>query len=478
MPIEKITAAQFRDQLRRGITDRTSSHEVGFGPIRDIVIDPVAAVLETQNDRARALSLLLSLINPDNLAETDVDGIVFNEGMRRNEGSRATTTVTFRTTQIDPTGPDLLVQRGFPVATTPDANTGETVTFVTTEARTLPVAQRASFFNIVTQQYELQVPARATTEGSVGRVGASRIRRPLRPLVGFDDVTNISATEGGLDRETNAELIARYLLSILGRDLSTPSGVEFYTRNNFPEVEDVAVVFGSDALLERAAEDAGAVDAYVIGDALIARTENLEFLGINQLITLNFPPLRVVTAVTSGATSYIEGVDFEVVQDTSGNQGSVRASEGVRFLATATSPLPVVGTAVTIAYTQNNLITSLQTTSEQRDVLVLGRNLLYKEGDQIDIILEGQLRVATNFSTIVVPNAVATSIQDFINGLGLGANVENSDIQGEVRRISGVDNFIITRLVRDAALTGSADITIDSNEYPRISVTDLVITLI
>jgi uncharacterized phage protein gp47/JayE len=477
MPVEKITAAQFRDQLRAGITDRTESHDVGFGPIRDIVIDPVATVLEQQNDRVRAVSLLLSLQNPANLSEVDVDGIVFNETIRRILGARSLTTLTFSTPTVDPSGPDLVVQRGFPVATTPDANTGETVTFTTTEARTLPAAQRASFFNITTQRYELQVPAQATVQGSVGRVGQGRIRRPLRPLVGFDQVTNTAASEGGLDRETNAELINRYLLAILGRDLTTPTGIEFFTRNNFPEVEDVLVVFGDDPLLTRSADDAGATDAYIIGEQLVARTENLEFLGVGQLLQVSFPPIAVVTQVSSGATTYAEGTDYEVVRDTGGNRGSTRAVEGVRFLSTVTSP-PALGAAVTINYTQNNLIQTLQTTSEQRTNESLGRDLLYKEGIQVDIILEAQLRVATGFSTVTVPNAVSTAIQNFINSFGLGANVENSDIQGEVRRISGVDNFIITRLVRDPALTGTADIVIGGNEFARIATADLVITLI
>ena len=477
MAIEKITAAQFRDQLRVGITSRTDTHDVGFGPIRDIVIDPVASVLEQQNDRIRSVSLLLSLIDPDNLSEDDVDGIVFNEGLRRIEGSRAVTTLTFSTPQIDPAGVDLVIQRGFPVATTPDTNTGETVTFVTTEAATLPVAQRASFFNIQTQQYEISVPAQATVDGSVGRVGIGRIRRPLRPLVGFDAVSNPAATDSGLDRETNAELIDRYLLAILGRDLSTPQGVEFYTRNEFPEVQDVLVVFGNNPLLTRADTDAGAVDAYIIGDALVARTENLEFLGTNQLIQISFPPLQVVTSVTAGGVTFVEGTDYNVVFDTSGNAGSTRAIEGITFLSTATN-LPTVGDVVTIAYTQNNLISVLQSTSEQRNVLVLGRDLLYKEGIQVNIILEAQLRVATGFSTVTVPNAVSTAVLNFINGLGLGDDVEASDIQGVVRRISGVDNFIITRLVRDAAATGTSDVSIASNEYPRIAVADLILTLI
>lgn len=477
MPIEKITSAQFREQLRTGITNRTESHDVGYGPIRDIVIDPVASVLERQNDRIRSVSLLLSLVDPDNLSEIDLDNLVFNEGLRRINGSRSVTTLTFSVSQIDTAGPDLVIQRGFPVATTPDSNTGDTVTFVTTESRTLPIAQRESFFNINTQRYEITVAAESTVTGSVTRVGATRIRRPLRPLIGFDSVSNASATEGGLDRESNTQLVNRYLLAILGRDLSSPAGIEKYARDNFPDVSDILVVFGNNPLLTRAASDAGAVDAYLVGDQLLARSENVEYLGINQLLALANPPIRLVTNVSSGATTYIEGVDYEVVFDTSGNQGSVRAVEGIRFLPTVTSA-PAIGTAVSVSYTGNNLIPQLQASFEQDDTQVIGRDLLFKEGVQVPIILEARLRVAAGFSTVTVPSAVNTAVSEYIDSLLLGANVERSDIQGEVRRISGVDNFLIDRLVRDPALTGASDIPIEDNEYPRIASADLVISLI
>lgn len=477
MPIEKITSAQFREQLRTGITNRTTSHDVGYGPIRDIVIDPVAAVLEQQNDRIRSVSLLLSLVDPDNLSEVDLDNLVFNEGLRRINGSRSATTLTFSASQIDSAGPDLVIQRGYPVATVPDASTGETVTFVTTEERTLPVAQRASFFNITTQRFEIEVAAESTVTGSVARVGATRIRRPLRPLVGFDFVTNRFATEGGLDRETNAELVNRYLLAIIGRDLSSPAGIEKYARDNFPNVEDILVVFGNNPLLTRASTESGAVDAYVIGDQLVARSENLEYLGINQLLVLSNTPIRLVTNVVSGIITYTEGVDYEVVLDTAGNRGSTRATEGIRFLPSVVSP-PAVGDVVSVSYTSNNLISQLQFSFEQDDTQVIGRDLLFKEGIEVPIILEARLRVAAGFSTVTVPSAVNAAILSYINGLLLGEDVERSDIQGEVRRVTGVDNFLIDRLVRNPALTGAADLIIGDNEFARVSSADLIISLI
>jgi len=475
MPVSRVTASQFRDALRREILNRAEDYDVGFGPIRDIVIDPVSSVLEQQNDRIRQVSLLISLLNPTALNDEDVDAFVANEGLRRIQGERAVATLTFYTTAVDPSGPDLVVQQGYPVATRPDQQTGETVTFVTTEPATLPVASASSFFNIETQRFELTVPARATVDGVIGNVAANRIQRTLRPLVGFAGVTNTRASTGGRGRESNAQLIERYLLSVRGTDISTPSGVTRFIRNRFASVTDVSVVFGENPLLTRADTASGAVDAYVQGEQLLTRVEAVEFVGPNQLIVLDFPPVRSVVSVVSGATTYIEGADFELVRDTSDNEDSVRAVEGIRFLPGASSP-PSPGDAVTVTYASNQLVRDIQNLLDDDDNLVFGRDLLVKEGTDVPVIIEARLRVEAGFNGTTVIGAVQSTLLNFVNGLQFGANVEESDLQGEVRRVTGVDNFIIDRLVRDPTMVGVSDLVIGDNEFATLAAADVSIT--
>lgn len=480
MPIEKISATQFDTQISTGITDRTKTHDTAFGPIKDVVIRPMANVLERQNDRIRQVSLLVSLINSGEFTDADLDALVFNESLTRIQGARATGTVTFSTTQVDTQGPDLVVQRGFPIATIPDSSTNTAVTYVTSESKTLPMATASSFFNLDTNKFELEVAVIAVIEGSAGRVGTGRINRPLRPLVGFTEVSNTTATDGGRDAETNAELIDRYLLAILGREIATPLGVNKFLLDEFPEIVDVLTVFGNNALLTRTSEDAGGVDAYTVGETLKTLTENIAFLGINQTLPVLAPPLRSVLDVRVGATVYTENVDYEVVDDTSANAGSTRAVDGVRFLPDdGVSPAPPSsGDVVTIQYTSNDTVRLAQAALDADDAFVFGRDLLVKEGVQVAVVLDAQLRVTAGFNTATVTTAVSNAVTGFINALKLGADVEESDIQGEVRRVTGVDNFIITRLVRDATLTGASDLIIADNEFARIAVTDLSITVI
>lgn len=322
------------------------------------------------------------------------------------------------------------------------------------------------------------MPVSATSSGSEGRVGPNRINRPLRPVNTFDSVSNPAPTQGGRDAETNAELIERYLIAILGRELSTPFGVAKYARDNFPDVQDLLTVFGNNPLLTRAAEEAGAVDAYVLGEELTTQTDNLTYLGPGQLIAVTSPPLVRVDSVVrvASSTTYTENTDYTVVFDTTGNAGSERAHDGIKFLPGAALLVP--GDIVAVTYTYNNLIRALQAGFEQDDTFVQGRDLLFKRGTQVNVILEAQLHVTTGFSTTSVLALVQTAVEAFINGLKLGADVEISDVQGVVRRITGVDNFIVTRLVKDPAASGTVDLIIADNEYARIATADLVLTLI
>lgn len=478
MPIEKVSKAQYATQLQAGILDRNNALDVAYGPIPDSCVYPQAAVLEDQNTRTRQLSLLLALTNLGELTgfDTDIEAIVFNEGLIRIAGSASTATLTFARATA-PTV-DAVVARGFPVASQPDASTGGSVVFVASESRTMPAASASSYFNIQTQRYELSVPVISVTLGTAARVGANRINRPLRPLAGFDTITNTSAAVGGFDRETNTELVSRYFLSILGRQTGTATGIERVVRADYPDASDVFIVYGDNPLLTRAATDAGAVDAWIKGTTALQIVENHTYLGVGQLIPVALPPLISVVSVVSGATTYVAGTDYEVTFDSSGVSRSPRAADGVTFLTGGPSVLPAVGAVVTITYVYDNLMRALQSGFEQPDVLELGRDLLFREGIDVPIVLVANLKVLTGFNPSTISAAVSAALLAALEAYELGADVENSDIQAIVRAIDGVDNFIITRLTRATVLSGTSDIAIADNEYASLSSSNLTIGLL
>lgn len=482
MTIGRITAAQFRTLLRNAITDRANVYDTGLGAIPAVVINPLAPVLEDQNDRIRNVSLITSLSNELAFAgefAQDLDDFVYNEGVIRQTSSRAVVNLVFSTPQ-EPQA-DIVVQRGFPVGTRPDEATNETLTFITTQEARLIASENARYLNLDTGQWELTVPAIATVAGSAGRAGPNRINRFLRPNLGFQSVTNPEAASGGLDGETNSELIERFLLAILGRRLSTPAGVEKFILDLYPDVSDVVTVYGADPLLTRASTDAGAVDAYLLGDQELSTADSIVYYGVGQLLEISTPPLVTITSVASGATAFTEydavaGTgDYTVVYDASGFAGSDRAVEGIEFGASAVAT-PVVGEVVRIAYTYDSLVRTVQQRMLDDDAYVFGRDLLIRRRADVPIIIEATLVPESGFGFTVVEPLARTSILTFVNDtLKLGDDVEMSDVNAEARLITGIDNLVFTRFARASVSSGVADIAIGRNEKATLADTSLVL---
>lgn len=467
MPVPKITADQFAFDLNTGIQDRNREHDTELGPIPDIVVQPNALVLENQNDRIRTVSQLILLDEVGNFTDGDVEEFVFNEFIVRNLGGRSSVTLVFSRA----TAPqiDLTIQQNFPVATQPNESTGISVVFVTTESRTLPVAQAASFFNIDTERYEIEVAARATITGKIGEVGPGKINRPLRPLSGFDTVENRQRSSTVSGRETNAELLERYRIAIIGTQLGVRNGLRLSINGQFPDAGDVLVVNAGDPLITRSGDDSGAIDIFITGSQTVTRQDSAEFIGVNQLIALENQPVTEIVNVPG----FVLNTDYEFVKDTSGVSNSVRAQDAIRFIPGGSSP--AIGATINIEYLQDTLISDIQTSFEDADSDVGGQDPLVRSGVQVDITLTAQLVVLSGFSFSTIQATAISTIADFINNFGLGDDVERSDIQAQVRSISGVDNFIFSILDRVGGIN-LGDVEILDNEFPRIEVGNITIT--
>lgn len=481
MPLDAVTAATWADRIRQGIADRDAALDRFYGPVANIGVGPQANVLGQMHSDVRKVAALLSLEDAsefDGDFESDLDGVVFNEGLVRSPGGAAQVTLVFSRASR-PTR-DLPVRRGFAVATLEDEG-GQVVNFVVTEDRTLRLATASSAFNPTTRRYELSVPAVAAVSGVAGRVGPNRVTRPLQPLVGFDEVTNPAAAEGGRDRETNQELVSRFLLAVRGRERSTRTGLERYLRDTYRNIEDLSIV-GS-AASPRAGETPGAVDIYILGEEVTAQVENLAFDAANRLIPLSNAPVVGVDLVRDLAQgiTYVEGQDFVVALDASLVGGSARAVDGIQFLATAAQNLPAG--PVTIDYRYDNLTRRVQADNDTDENDVDGRDELFIRAVEVPIAITYTLRVRANFVRGTVKATVDALILDFVNApkrvpfVGsakrLGRPIEESDLQGAVRQISGIDNFIVRRLSPASVASGISDIEIAENAYASLSAIDL-----
>ena len=474
MALDRITASEFEDMLAEGIADRDPTLDVTYGPVKDLRITPFAEVLEFQSNRIVYVSELTSLKNVNKLVPDDVDDFVFNEGIIRWNGSRSLATLTFARSQA-PTV-DITVPINFPVATAPDPSTGRTIQFRTIETATMSALTPAAYYNATTEKYEINVAVASVLSGENTSVGAYTIKVMKRSLSGIEEVYNVLATTSGRSVETNAEVAIRYKLHIEGSQLGTPAGIKSFILDNFSGVTDVYVVYGNSDYMTREQDDAGAVDVWIMGQSPLNRIQSVAYPGVETLIVLDRQPLISITSVVSGVTTFIEGTDYEVVSDTGAYYGSTRGQDGIKFLAGAASIPASIGATVDITYQYNALPSVLNSYFTQPAYYSIGMDKIYRAADEVSIEIEANLTVGAG-SPSRVQTDVYNAIYNYVNSLKLNENIEEFDIDREVAKVSGVDNFTYTTLaLKDGS--GVADITIAPYEYARIAASDLVINLV
>lgn len=148
-------------------------------------------------------------------------------GIVRDGGARATGVVQF-TTQAAATN----IAQGTVVSTEADAD-GTTLEFETVEP--------ASTADGVTQTDDVEIQARQT--GQSYNVPAEKILRVKNPPVGVISVENPTATTGGRDRETNAELRARAKEAVGGSSQGgTTEGIKSFIRSTVDPVQEGDII--------------------------------------------------------------------------------------------------------------------------------------------------------------------------------------------------------------------------------------------
>lgn len=473
MVLERVTAADYAQLIANGVNRRDATMDTRIDAVRDLLIDPVSEVFEQQNNRAVYLSNLASLKYANRVLPDDLDDLVYNEGIVRWEGSRSVTTVTFSRVQRPTT--DIIIPINFPLATEVDPTTGKVVVFRTVETKTMRAAAADSYFNATTLEYEIEVAVSSVVTGSESAVGAYTITTFRRPFPEFDSVFNTQASTSGKDTETNGELAERYLLHIEGSQLGTPAGIKRTVLDNFSNVEDVYVVYGEDPYLTREQDDAGAIDVWVMAETPATRNYTIAFPGAEITIPLDRQPLiEILSVLDSSGTSYAEGTDYEVVTGEGEWSYSARASDGIKFLSTGT--LPSENEPLTITYKYNAMINILESFFTQPEYFNLSQDRLYRWAQARQIEIEADLRVkAGNPETVA--EQVRQAVLSYINGLKLGDNVEEFDIDSVVSRVFGVDNWTYSVLSYQDE-TGISDLEIGPNEFARLDEADLVINLV
>jgi uncharacterized phage protein gp47/JayE len=441
---------QIVSDMRTYIRSKDSSIDTEVGSVmRDVSIDAPANEIQgiyVENER---VSFLHSFFYYDNMTEDELDQLAYNYGLTRNLAVASTGTVWFR--RSTPLDDDIVILQGTTVSTTKSAEE-DAKDFITTEEKTMLLANASSYFNSDTGYYEIEVSIEAEVSGVDGDVSANAINVITSSVTGIDNCINKVATTGGQDRESNESFSNRGLLALSGNNVGTESGyLSTVLANTY--VLDALLVGPGDDLMTRDAGLGGKVDIYISANITNANTytsvtDTYTYSDLsggdgatsasNDHIFDNQPVRAIASVVGSSSGTFTPGVDYELqlTETTSTLYGSTQAIDKMHWLLDS----PQEGETITITYTYYSLMEELELLVEDN------RNVT------ADVLLKLAIEISINATVVVYAdatiteegeetfrNSVESAISTFLTSNTLGRQIQQSDIVAAIYAVDGVD---------------------------------------
>lgn len=472
MTVNVRTRQQIINDLVTSIRERDTSIETGFGPVKDIVIDPVSLLAREMYLQVKRVFDVQFLKNAELMTTEELD-LLGESLLIKRKGPRSSVGSVFFLTSSKPVS-NITVPAGTPVTTTPVATSVGFQSFVTTRTAIFYASSADAFFNPSSGYYEFEVPIKALTPGAAGNSAAGTIRTLQRQIPSVASVLNKSSTTGGRDTETNTEYARRIRLALLGTDRGTSGGLRRFGLDD-SRVVDALIVQSGDPLLIREEQVAGAVDVYVLGEEATVDQQPDVYTGLdiafrNEPIIFPSPVSQVSGSIVGVLT---EGVHYFVVRDAI-LDGSAEARNLLRWNRGAVG-LPALGESLTIEYTYDKLIQDLQDAlaAPENDILA---NILFRASTRVDIQLSVKVKAVSEANLSELEDSVRSAIISFVNTRGLGQSIIPSDLDSVIHSIPGVDYvFLPFTTLAKLGEQGSETVVIEKNEYASIS--DGAITL-
>lgn len=206
--------------------------------IHDLVIRPVALMLQPHRDYIRVMARNLKLRNFQVMNEAEMDSLASNFLVTRRSGAQARG-----------------VQRIFfnalrPVNITTNArfldNTGRV--FTPSSSISLTVEELEANFLESTSEYYVDVPVASVVIGDEQSVAAGTVTL-VQGIPGAVRTNNELGFTAGQNRDSNTDLYLRIINSVVNRDLVKKDGIEKAILDTFPSVRRAKVVgFGDPAM--------------------------------------------------------------------------------------------------------------------------------------------------------------------------------------------------------------------------------------
>jgi len=434
----------------------------------DVVISTVANQLSAEDGTdpsvyssiQYAQNLTAFVINAATLVPADLDAIGNNYGLTRNIGTQANGIITLRIRNYTTSSPIVTVPSGTTVSTL-STSAAPAVSFSTTATITFIPSLAPSYYNPVSGFYEQNVGIVCQTIGTVGNVAANTITSLVGSGLGIDAVTNTAATFGGTNTESNVAFAMRIQIKLSGNNVGTSNGIISLVETN-PQVIQASIVGPNDPAMLRD-QFGGSVNVYIRGQVLVTTVDTPTYssTGSQIYVLLNQPvdSVGVVTGIAGGNPyTFIPGTDYQVfLNPNSLFAGTVDAGSYIQWLSRGTHPDN--NTIVTVTYTYDSLIVTLQALLDSNSNNIVGSDILVYEAVQALINFTAGIIIVPGYVPTTVVNNVSTALSNYINNLGLGAVIVLSELVSIAQAVPGVSEVDLSSLILQS-IEGAVTITI------------------
>ena len=439
-------------------------------PLSGLLFDSIAKEIAAANTVLAQVQVDQGVSQPA-VADTDgIVGVAFNWNLPQRGAFAATGIETFQksaqpTTTIQIGNSD--GSGGIVVGTGRQA-TGTVVSFSTTE--TVYMTPQTAL-NLVTGFYEVDAPIACQALGPLGDVDAGTITVLQSSVAGIDAVTNKISTTGGRPTEDNPTLARRVIAKTRGLQPGIANGLITLALEQ-PATVDAIVAGPNDPEFVRHGVN-GAVDLIVLGSQITSAVQTDTYTFNQSGVDLaNLPATAIASVVATvglTTTALTPGVDYAFAQDLTGSNAlSSKSSDSLSWLNGAH---PTVGTPVTIAYQYDASIPAIQSLIDADTGHFITAAPLAKRATQVLINVGLTVRQVAGFNPQVVVTNVVGALSTYINNLGLGVSVQQSDLVYILKSVTGVASVVLPFTVlalRTDTAQGSADINPTKYQYCRV----------
>lgn len=451
--------------------------------IKDVVIDVPATILGQAYSDLDQIQKASSINYADELTDNQLEDLAANWNLTRKQGSYATGVVTFIRYSAPTTTVTVGAQDGtggVNVSTLKDDN-GVSYSFTTVETKQFTVENADSLYNAERNRWELPITVQADGVGTDYNVAANAIKM-FSGINGIDDIVNYNACEGGTDIETNTELAERIKLASKARLLGTIPGYETMV-NAVEGVIDSKVVdtTSSDFIRNTYGNE---VDIVVIGQQIQSCTDTVVFQTLTGMTyTLATQPVVSVNSITGTHNgqeyTFVEGTDYKYSSDTvSDYQGTTKAKDQIIWQETGN--MPDIGSSYTINYSANYLITTLQKMIDLPENRLVGSDVLVRQATAVYVSMALSVATYSGTNPTSGTNQIKNVIQQYVNTLGLGDVLEQSDIVFQLReQLAFIDNITLPFMVFDlqGGTSSKNQLNPGSFKYFRINADDITVQI-